>query len=133
MAYVSSESGIMRVYVRSFPSGDRVWPVSTGGGVTPRWGRNGKELFYVTSYDNGTLMAVPVRRDGDTVALGAPHELFNTGMLTPPHSTTIPTYHTYAVAPDSQRFLVPRPVSTLRERTPSPITVVVNWQAMLEQ
>jgi eukaryotic-like serine/threonine-protein kinase len=133
LAYVSNENGIMQVYVRSFPSGDRVWPVSTGAGVTPRWGRNGKELFYVTSYDHGTLMTIPVRREADRFEPGAPRALFDTGIVTPPHSTTIPMYHTYAVAPDGQRFLIPRPVSMLRESTPTPITVVVNWQAMLER
>jgi hypothetical protein len=108
--------------------------VSTGPGFTPRWGRDGNELFYLTSYDNGTLMAVAVRRERDTFVPGTPRELFRTGIVSPPHSTTIPMYHSYAVAPDGQRFLLPRPVSMLRStQAVTPLTVVVNWTALLDR
>jgi hypothetical protein len=36
-------------------------------------------------------------------------------------------YHTYAVSPDGQRFLIPRPVSTDQQTTATPIVVVLNW------
>jgi Tol biopolymer transport system component len=134
IAYVSGETGQNEIYVRPFPAGDKVWPVSTAGGVTPRWGRDVKELFYVTSYDNGTLMSVPVRTAGATFVAGVPVTLFNVGMVTPPHSTRINVYHTYAVAPGSQRFLIPRPISQIRgDATPQWITVVTNWTGALTQ
>jgi Tol biopolymer transport system component len=134
MAYMSLETGRAQIHVRSFPSGDGASQVSTNGGVTPRWGRDGRELFYVSSYDSGQLMAAPVRIEGNRLVPGTPKALFSTGLITPPHSTSINVYHTYAVSPDSQRFLIPRPAPMLRDdATPTPITVVLNWPTMLER
>ena len=59
-------------------------------------------------------------------------ELFPVGMVTPPHSTTINVYHTYAVSRDGTRFLIPRPVARLKAGAPSTaITVHTNWTEML--
>jgi hypothetical protein len=41
-------------------------------------------------------------------------------------------YHTYAVSPDGQRFLIPRPVAGSGVVGPSPITVVLNWTEPLK-
>jgi Tol biopolymer transport system component len=134
IAYMSSETGQAQIHVRRFPSGDESWQVSTNGGVTPRWKQDGTELFYVTSYDSGLLMAVPVQTEGATFVAGVPTELFNTGLITPPHSTSINVYHTYAVSPNGKRFLIPRPAAMLQDGpTPASITVVLNWTAMLER
>jgi serine/threonine-protein kinase len=46
LAYQSNESGTYEVYVRPFPGPGGKWQVSTGGGESPVWSRNGKELFY---------------------------------------------------------------------------------------
>jgi serine/threonine-protein kinase len=45
LAYVSNESGNFEVCVRPFPGPGGKWQVSTGGGLLPRWPRNGKEFF----------------------------------------------------------------------------------------
>ena len=47
--------------MRSFPTGEGKWRVSTNGGTAPRWRRDGKELFYV---ERKKLMAVSVTADG---------------------------------------------------------------------
>ncbi len=58
VAYGSDQSGTWEIYVPPFPSAsDGKWMVSSGGGVEPRWSRDGKELFY---FSGQTLMAVPV-------------------------------------------------------------------------
>src|SRR5262249_18285853 len=67
VAYVSRESGRPEVYVVAFepskflngstagtPSGK--WQISGNGGTTPRWRRDGKELFYIGP--GNTIMAV---------------------------------------------------------------------------
>jgi Tol biopolymer transport system component len=132
IAYAASTSGRLEVYVRPFPSGDRVYPVSTGGGVMPRWRSDGKELFYATSYDRSKLMVVAVDSEGTEFVSGAPQELFDTGMVLSPHSTAIPTYHGYAVSRDGMRFLIPRPVSRLQsDAADTPIIVVLDWTALL--
>ena len=48
LAYMSNESGSYEVYVRPFPGPGGKWQISTGGGLYPKWSRNGKELFYRT-------------------------------------------------------------------------------------
>ena len=58
VAYSSTESGNVEVYVRPFPaSSGGKWLVSNGGGNQPRWRPDGKELFYITP--GSELMAVP--------------------------------------------------------------------------
>jgi dipeptidyl aminopeptidase/acylaminoacyl peptidase len=132
VAYMSASTGRAEVYVRPFPAGEGMWQVSTTGGVLPRWRRRGSELYYVTSYDSGKLMAVAFRDERGAFLPDPPQELFDAGMVTPPHSSTINTYHAFAVSPDGQRFLIPRPVPTVRHDIPDrPITVVLNWTALL--
>ena len=46
VAYVSDETGRYEVYVESLPRGKGRWRISTGGGIQPRWRRDGRELFY---------------------------------------------------------------------------------------
>ena len=66
VAYVSNESGRHEVLVRPFtPAGaaDAVESsvVSKGGGTSPRWGANGKELYYLAP--NGTVTSVAFATD----------------------------------------------------------------------
>jgi Tol biopolymer transport system component len=132
LAYVATTTDRFEVYVRPFPSGDAVYQVSKGGGVMPRWRSDGRELFYATSYDRSKLMAVSVRSAGAQFVAGRPQELFDTGMVLFPHLVEIPTYHSYAVSNDGERFLIPRPVSRLHsDATDTPITVVLDWTGML--
>ena len=118
VAYTSNESGPSEIYVIPFPpspSGGR-WLVSKGGGVMPRWRRDGKELFYISP--DSQMMAVdvttsPVFRSGD------PHALFqtdivDTGIRTGPIS--------WDISPDG-RFLIISEAST-----DASITVVLNWR-----
>jgi Tol biopolymer transport system component len=46
LAYASTESGTNEVYVRPFPGPRRRHQVSTDGGGSPVWSKNGRELFY---------------------------------------------------------------------------------------
>ena len=77
IAYQSHESGRYEIYVQGFPdSGDRIGPVSTGGGVQVRWGPNGDELFYLSL--EGQLMSVPVTLGptSDTIEIGSRSRCF---------------------------------------------------------
>ncbi len=78
VAYTSNESGLSEIYVIPFPptpNGGR-WMVSRGGGVQPRWRRDGRELFYISP--DWTMMAVPVNST-PVFHAGTPQALFNTG------------------------------------------------------
>lgn len=50
LAYESNESGRTEVYVRAFRPGAAgqggKWPISNGGGESPRWSRKDRELLY---------------------------------------------------------------------------------------
>jgi Tol biopolymer transport system component len=111
LAYTSQESGRNEVYVAAFPGPGERWQVSTEGGVEPRWRRDSKELFYLSS--DLRLMSVEIRSSGGTLELGVPTVLFE------PHPLPI----LFDTAADGQRFLI---VSSGVEQSP-PITLVQNW------
>ena len=125
LAYVSDESGTYEVYVRAFPSGEAKRQISTHGGLEPAWSGNGRELFYLAP--DRSLMSVVVR-GGPTFDAGPPARLFETRMS----AVFNPTYtrNQYVVSADAQRFLINQ---TSPAALPSPITVVVNWQAALKR
>jgi Tol biopolymer transport system component len=124
IAYVSDESGTLEVYVQSFPPSGGKWQVSTKGGITPRWRRDGKELFYLSP--DRRIMSVDVRASGTTFELSTATVLFEA----PVDSATTATANRYDVSADGQRFLVNAPVENAG---PAPITVVVNWTAGLKK
>ena len=102
VAYASDESGRSEIYVRPFQGTGGQWQVSTGGGVTPLWRRDGKELYYIAP--DARLMAVgfaTVSTAGAAPAIGTPTALFQTRILyggTNPVGTT----RQYDVAPDGR-------------------------------
>jgi len=136
IAYHSTESGRSEIYVRSFPGGSGKWPVSTNGGVYPRWRRDGKELFYVNNtnvFTGSPLMAVSIQSVGSTLRAGIPTALFNTALTAGLRHPGGPA-NVFAVAPDGQRFLMLKPVGgSASEPAPSTITVVLNWPALLKK
>jgi hypothetical protein len=117
VAYISNESGVQEVYVRSFPNTGVVKrQISNQGSGWPRWRRNGKELFYISP--EGRLMVVDVTLSANMFDVGMPRPLFQTRAAAPHMGFP------YAVSAHGQRFLV----DTALEEIPSqPITVVVNW------
>ena len=74
LAYTSDESGQDEVYARPYPDGSAKLLVSTGGGGSPVWSRDGRELFY---REGDRVMAVPVHL-GDELTVDAPTFLFET-------------------------------------------------------
>ena len=120
IAYDSSESGRREIWVQPFPPTGSRWQISTTGGFSPQWRGDGKELFYVAA--DGKMMAVPVTL-GPRFEVGAPQVLFQTMFREE-------AYGSYKVSPDGKRFLVNSPPDG---RDARPITVVVNWTAMLRR
>jgi eukaryotic-like serine/threonine-protein kinase len=124
VAYASDESGRQEVYVASFPDPARKVRVSSEGGSQPRWGRDGKELFYVRS---GQLLTSAVTVKGDEISFGDSRPLFRLPLFT----TIDPGFDVitrYDVAPDG-RFLALLRVS---EEAPTPLVVVQNWAEALK-
>jgi Tol biopolymer transport system component len=125
IAYVSRETGQDEVYVCPFPTAEgRAKMISVGGGVEPKWRRDGKELFYLAR--NRNLMTVSMT-SGDTLTAGPPRALFMTRARI--SRTMYAGRNQYDVTADGQRFLMNVPV----EAASTPITVVVNWPAALRR
>ena len=118
IAYVSDETGTREVYVQPFPASGGKWRVSTGGGETPRFRRDGRELFYLSG--NRKITAVEIKL-GAAFAAGAPVALFEARVF-----SEVNFARAYAVSGDGQRFLVN---SSGDESDKNPISVVVNWTA----
>jgi Tol biopolymer transport system component len=125
IAYVSNESGRDEVYVQSVPLSGAKYPISTSGGMGPRWSRDGKELFFVRA--DGALMSLPVTI-GQRFTAGPAKLLLDSrmlqGMATSPGGTDFQPF------PDGQRFLFALYRS---ENLSPPITVVLNWESEFEE
>jgi len=104
LAYTSTETGPDEVYLRPFPrTSDGKWLVSTAGGLTPLWSRDGRELFYRNQ--SGDLVAVEITPG--TPPIGRQRVLFSALPY-----VLVPTRRSYDVTPDGRRFLMMRRVGT---------------------
>jgi eukaryotic-like serine/threonine-protein kinase len=93
--------------------------VSTGGGIFPRWRKDGRELFYVA---DDKLMAVDVKLSA-MPKIGTPQTLFEFEVLGSNRAAWVPF-------DDGRRFLFVEPGG----EPPAPkINVVLNWVAELER
>ena len=93
--YQASTTGAMEAYVRPFPNASAgLYQVSTGGGSSPKWSRDGKEIFYVNS--NSELVRVAVA-PGNSFTVTDQRVLFSLRGVTD-----------WDVAPDGRRFIMIR-------------------------
>jgi serine/threonine-protein kinase len=60
-AYVSDENGSDQIFVRDLASLERRWPVTTEGGISPVWSRDGERLFFIRGE---SIHVVEVRAEG---------------------------------------------------------------------
>jgi hypothetical protein len=105
-------------------------PVSSGGGVQPRWAPSGQEIFYIAL--DGAMMSLPVRARGTVWAVGSPTRLFSGpyGTRDGQMATAGPQYDTL----DGQRFLMLKSEAPASARPESSeIIVVQNWLEELKR
>lgn len=117
VAFVSDETGHNEVYVTRFDHPGEKLRVSTAGGGSPHWRRDGKELFFLAA--DRSLMAVAVK-GGDTFEPGVPASLFRNDSI---------LNNTFDVSADGQRFIV----SSATQTQTAPFAVVLNWTADLKK
>ena len=60
-AYVSDEEGTDEIYLRDLDALERRWRVSNGGGGSPIWSRDGRELYFVRG---NSILGVEVQTEG---------------------------------------------------------------------
>ena len=127
LAYSAREAGsqLRQIFVQSWPALDRKFKVSTEGGHSAVWTRNGTELVFSQTLQADTAGITQYRvwsvqvRTGSDLSIGPPRALFTGPMGQGSH------IRTYDATSDGSRFLVVtgRPV-----RAPEgDARVMVNW------
>ena len=112
LAFISNESGQADVYVMPYPGpGERI-RLSSGGARLLQWGRDGKELFYLSA--DRRLMSLPIQTS-PSLKTGTPVELFKLEGQ---------PWVNFQLSTDGKKFLAVVPQSTAAEQ---PWTVVLNW------
>ena len=94
VAYVSAETGQLEIYVQPFPGPGARERVSAQSGDSPRWARNGRQLYYRVVSGDPALMVVDLQTS-PRLQLGSPRVLISGIFGT-----------TFDATPDDKRFLV---------------------------
>ncbi|MEP6995649.1 MAG: protein kinase, partial [Acidobacteriota bacterium] len=112
LAFISNESGQAEAYVMPYPGPGQRVRLSSGGARLLQWGRDGKELFFLSA--DGHLMSLPIRTS-PSLQTGTPVRLFKLEGK---------PWLSFQLSSDGKRFLAVVPQTTADEQ---PWTVVVNW------
>ena len=124
IAFVSVATGNREIYVMSIADRRRI-RVSTDGGWHPQWGRDGRELFFVTP--RSELMRAML--EPGALAITAPPAVMFRPCVSENRLFDINQNDAgFAVTDDATRFLI---ACLPQDARPSSITVVVNWQSKL--
>jgi hypothetical protein len=119
IAYATNESGTQEVFVRPYPATGDAWQISIGGGGSPLWSRDGRELYFTS----GTkMLAVPVDTQ-PTFRAGRPEVLFEGGFSTS-------RARDFDIAPDGRFVAVRVPGGQAGQRE---MRVLLNWPAEMRR
>jgi Tol biopolymer transport system component len=121
IAYQSNELGRDEVFVQSFPVGGGKYQVSTKGGRSPKWRRDGRELFYISA--EGDLVSVKVDFQ-PRPNFSPPQVLFR---------SESPSVRNLDISADGNRILKSSPLETGSTGFSPPFTVILNWQTPSKQ
>jgi Tol biopolymer transport system component len=122
IAYNFVQAGRSDVYVQPYPASGAKWQISRDGGEHPAWGADGKTLFYVSG--DKKIVAVDVTTGASGFSIGQSRVAVDTRIEGRERTNQ---GSPFAVTPDG-RFVVSTPADTV-----VPVTVVLNWQALLEK
>ena len=113
VAYQSNENGNPEIYLAAFPWTGAKWQVSTNGGGSPRWSRDGRELFF---FYGEQFMSAAVSRAGSGLEISQPRPLFRLNVAVGEQPSR------YAVTGDGNRFAV-----LVQGQNSSPLVLMQNW------
>ncbi len=114
LAYESDDGGHAEIYVTNFPAATARWQVSTEGGRVPYWSADGRAILFL---HEDRIMTAPVRA-GALFAVDMPRELETMGNR----------IAGFSVASNGTIVAL-----RLIEEGRPPLSVVVNWQEMLDK
>ncbi len=115
LAYTSDASGHDEVYLTPFPNGGARVQVSTAGGTSPVWARDGRQLYFLNGHS--VLVTTAIDENASNPA-GATERLFDASRYFRDLQAGA-----FDVSPDGQRFLFIKPPPR------SSLDVVLDWWA----
>jgi len=118
LAYSGFESNQFQIFVRRFLGDAPKKQISHGGGVHPRWTRDGKEIVYWTP--PGGIFANDISISGSDIRVGPTRTLVDRPVL-----SLIDSRPHYDVTRDGERLLVRQPAGP----PGAGIRVIVNWMS----
>ena len=126
LAYASSESGTLEVYVRPFPGPGGKWQVSNGGGAYPLWSPKAHEMFYRGA--DGRIMVATYTAKGDSFLADKPR-LWSERRLLDSEKPILgsETPSSFDLAPDGKRFAILMPVEADKQKPSTQMIVLVNF------
>jgi serine/threonine-protein kinase len=118
LAYTYTQTADPGVIVQSYPGPGGRWMISDGRAVSPRWPREGKEIFYL---NQEWLMRVPIT-SLQPFTYGRPEQVLDLHAL-----RTSPRWGNsqYDVTPDGQHFVFL--IDRQHEAGPKQVNVILNW------
>ncbi len=120
LAYTSNSSGADEVYVRVFPDNGSLWKISSSGGHSPVWLRNGHGLLFQAG---DQMMAVDYAANGGVFSSSKPHVWAAKVGGT-----------TWDVSPDGKRLLVLTAAAPSDDRKPRhDIVLIQNFTDYVRQ
>ena len=122
LAYMSDESGIPEVYIRSFPEAEAQQTVSSGGGTQPVWAPDGSAIYY----RDGIRVVRASIKNGGAPSVVSRETLFRAQWLADAIGR-----HDWDVHPDGRSFVAVRRPATDETEIGGvpiiPVRFVVNW------
>jgi WD40 repeat protein len=119
LAFGSDRNGRIELYLANFPELRNLRRVSANGGSSPRWRRDGKELFYIA--DDESLISLDLSgRESDRGL--RPQSLFRTALANATNKAL------YDVASDGSRFLLAERDSSI---SGSELELLLNWPSLI--
>jgi eukaryotic-like serine/threonine-protein kinase len=119
IAYQSDESGTYEIYVKAIDGKGGKWQVSQGGGQTPVWNPNGKEIFY---FNNNKLYSTEITEKGNQLSIGKSQQIIDGSLRG--------TVGFFSVSPDGKNFAFDIRTGG---QTNSPIILVLNLKDELNK
>jgi hypothetical protein len=117
LAFVSDQSGQDEIYVTAFPKPTGRIQVSSGGGTSPAWGNDSREIFYMRS---DTMVSARIETQPEVRVLSR-KDLFSGSYV------QYRWYRQYDVMPDGDHFLM------ILNPPRGNIEVITNWFPQLER
>jgi serine/threonine protein kinase/Tol biopolymer transport system component len=117
IAYAGQYEGGPQIYVQPFPGLTGRWQISRGGGSSPLWSRDGKEIFFIAG---DQLFSTPVK-SAPAFSPGEPHALLR---IDRPSASASESHDIYDVTPDGKRFIV---LVQQKDSTKGRIDVILNF------